>query len=101
MNKLKTMRTLGLAMRAQKLISGEEFSTELIQKNRAFMVFLASDAGNNTRKKITDKASYHKVRLNTDLTGQEISQAIGKKNRKVVTITDKDFADLLEQSSNE
>lgn len=101
MDKTKVMSTLGLAMRAQKLISGEEFSTELIQKGRACLVFLASDAGKNTTKKITDKAGSHNIRVISNLTGAEISRAIGKKNRKVVTIIDKNFADLLEQSCKE
>jgi len=101
MNKSKILSTLGLAMRAQKLISGEEFSIELIRKQRAYLVFLASDAGKSTTKRVTDKTRFYNVKLNHELTCSEISQAIGKRNRKVITITNKDFADLLESIINE
>ncbi|NLZ62109.1 MAG: hypothetical protein GX904_04865, partial [Acholeplasmataceae bacterium] len=47
------------------------------------------------------KAGSHNIRVISNLTGAEISRAIGKKNRKVVTIIDKNFADLLEQSCKE
>ncbi len=101
MNKSKLLSTLGLALRAQQLISGEEFSCELIRKQRAFLVLLASDAGKNTTKKILDKAAYYGVKVYRELTTAEISQAIGKQNRKVVAITGKDFAQLLESAINE
>ena len=57
----KTLQLLSLIKKANKLITGEEFVTDAIRKNKIYLVFLASDAGVNTTKKITDKTKfYHK-----------------------------------------
>lgn len=45
------LKLLGLAMRANKVVTGEDFCVEGIRKNEIKYVFLASDAGINTTKK--------------------------------------------------
>lgn len=101
MNKQRTLQNIGLAMRAKALITGEEFSLIEIKRKAAYLVFLASDAGVNTTKRITDKCLFYEVPLITDFTTDEINKAIGKENRKVVTITSQKFAKLLKESLNE
>lgn len=101
MNKDKLLKTIGLAYRADKLVSGEEFSLDLIKKERATLVFLANDAGINTTKQIQDKTKFHNISLNQDLSTDELSRAIGKTNRKVICITSKAFAKLLLDAINE
>ena len=88
---------LGLAMRANKVITGEDFCVDGIRKNEIKYVFLASDAGVNTTKKITDKTTYYKVPLCTDFTSKELSTAIGKNNRMVVGIKDIGFAKKIKE----
>lgn len=95
MNKNRLLKTLGLAMRAQKIVTGEEFVVDLVQKERTPLVFLAKDAGVNTTKRVLDKTSFHHIRLIHDLDSDEMSLAIGKTNRKVIAITSADFARLL------
>ena len=53
------LNLLGLAFRAKKVVSGEDFCVEGIRKGEIKYLFLASDAGINTTKKITDKAKYY------------------------------------------
>ncbi len=101
MNKGRLLKTLGLAFRADKVVSGEEFSLDLIKKGRASLVFLANDSGVNTTKRIQDKTKFHNVILNQDLSTDELSLAIGKTNRKVICVTSKDFAKLLLEAINE
>ena len=56
----KTLQLLSLARKANKLITGEEFVTDAIRNKKVFLVFLASDAGVNTNKKIHDDYdNYH------------------------------------------
>ena len=95
MNRARVLQNLGLCKRANKIVSGEEQVLENIRSNKAEIVFLASDAGKNTTKKITDKSSFYNVRLNTSFSTEELNQAIGKENRKVIAVNDKNFAKIL------
>ena len=55
MNKQKVLNLLGLAQRAGKLVTGEELVTKEIQAQKAKYVFVASDAGKHTLKKLQDR----------------------------------------------
>ena len=54
-NRQKAMNLIGLAMRAGKLITGEELTIAEIRKQKAKLVFVATDASENTRKKISKR----------------------------------------------
>lgn len=97
MNKFLSM--LGLAQRAGKLVSGEEQVIQTIQKRKAYLVLLASDASLNTAKKITDKCNFYHIPLNQDYERRTLGQAIGKKERVMIAVTDKGFADALMANS--
>ncbi len=92
----KTLQLLSLIKKANKLITGEEFVTDAIRKQKVFLVFLASDAGVNTSKKIHDKTKFYNVPLIDTYTSVELSNAIGKK-RMVIGITDLGFATSIEK----
>lgn len=91
------LNNLGLAKAAGKLISGEDKVIEKMRENKIFLVFLASDSGDSTTKKIKDKASFYNVKLITDYTSLELSKVIGETNRHVIGITDRGFAKMLEK----
>lgn len=91
------LKLLGLANRAKKIISGEEFCLEAIRKNEIKYLFLASDAGVNTTKRITDKAKYYNVPLDISFKSEELSGAIGKNNRMVIGIKDVGFAKKIKE----
>lgn len=87
----KKLQLLGLALRAGRLISGEELTIRSIQKNEAKLVIVASDASENTREKMKNKCQFYNVPISTEFTSDEISQSIGK-NRSICAFTDKGFA---------
>ena len=95
MNKEQVLNLLGLCQRARKLVSGELFSLEKIKSKEAKLVFLASDAGVNTQKRVRDKASFYEIPIFDELSTDELSKAIGKSNRKVVAVIDKGFAEKM------
>lgn len=95
MNKSKLLGHIGLATRARKITSGEDMVLDSIRSNRAKIVFLASDAGINTTKRITDKCAFYNVMLVKDLSSDEITIAVGKENRKVIAIIDQHFAQMI------
>ena len=97
MNKDKILSLLGLALKAKKIIIGEEFVIKSIQNKQAKLVILATDSGKNTNKKILNKASFYNIEVIQSFTINEISNAIGKHNRVVVSIIDKGFKDLIKK----
>lgn len=89
------LKSLGIGYRARLLISGEEFVVDGIRKNKVYLVFLANDASENSKKKILDKAKYYNVEVILDYSSEELSNAIGKGNRMVIGITSQKFASSL------
>ena len=59
MEKLHSL--LGLAMRAGKLVSGEDGTMLDLKKNKLNLVIVATDASNNTKKLFKDKSSFRKL----------------------------------------
>lgn len=89
----KVLNLLGLATRARKTISGEELVVQSLRSLK--VVFLASDAGPNTTKKVTTKCNTQNIALINIFDRTEISRAIGKDNRVVCGVKDKGFADAM------
>lgn len=95
MDQNKILTLLGFAYKSNNLISGEGITLENIKKNRVKLVFLASDASDNTAKRIMDKSSYRDIPVCREFDRFQIGQAIGKPERIVAGITDNDFANSI------
>lgn len=93
----KLTQTLGLAMRARKVIAGEELVIRAIQSKQARLVLLSTDASVNTQKKIRDKCQSYAVPCYSPLDRFEMGQAIGKEARVTLAITDVHFADNIKR----
>lgn len=91
----KLYQLLGLAMRAGKVISGEERVLSAIRSGAAFLVLISDDAAPNARKKISDKSKYYGVPLMTAGTRTKMGRALGKAERVVVAVTDPGFAKAI------
>lgn len=92
----QVLNMLGLARRANKLITGQELVLSAIRANKAQIVFMANDCGKSTQKKFTDKCKSYGVALTTEFTKQELSGAIGAK-RSLIAITDPGFGKKIHQ----
>jgi len=99
MNNPLILNLLGIAMRARKVTLGEEFVLTSM-KNPDVLVFIASDAGANIKKKIENKAIYYKVQVIDSFDTDELSKAVGKNNRKVVLLEDKGFIKKINEYLN-
>lgn len=88
----RVLSMFGLAARAGRITSGE-FQTETAVKGQtAFLVVVAEDASDNTKKLFYDKCSFYKVPLITFGTKEELGHAIGKEFRASLAILDEGFA---------
>lgn len=79
---------------------GEEFVLKELSKSQFNLVFLASDAGDNIKNKITKKTDYYSVILIDSFTTDELSKAIGKDNRKVILVSDTGFNNKFKEYLN-
>lgn len=83
--------TLGLAMRARKIVTGDAIIND-IKSRRVYLVIIAEDASDNTKKKYINKCQYYHVDYRIFGDSASLSHAIGKHNRVVLGISDQGFA---------
>ncbi|MGX4599217.1 L7Ae/L30e/S12e/Gadd45 family ribosomal protein [Faecalimicrobium sp. JNUCC 81] len=97
----KIYSLLGLAMRAGKLVSGDDTTLTELKKGYVKLVIIADDASNNTQKLFKDKSSFRSIPYINFSTKLQLGLAIGKAPRAVLGIKDSGFAkkikDLMEE----
>lgn len=85
---------LGLAARARKISCGDILLKD-IRTHKVYLVIIAEDASENTKKKYSDKCAYYRIENLIIGHVDEISMAIGKDNRVAVGIKDQGFANKI------
>lgn len=83
---------LGLAVRAGKVNFGMESVKESIEKKKAKLIILATDAADRSKKIIEDISTQNKIPVKQMGNIQTLSKAIGQDNKMVVAIKDNNFA---------
>ncbi len=83
---------IGLARRAGKLSFGTESSKEEINKGKAKLVLIATDASEKTKKHIEELAKMHQVPVRIVGTIEALSQSIGQVNKAIIVIKEENFA---------
>lgn len=91
-NRKKVLGTLGLAMKAGDVASGEFMTEKAIRDGVAELVIVAEDASANTRKKFANSCHYYRVPYAVFGDKEMLGEAIGKSFRASLAVTDKGFA---------
>lgn len=91
----KVLGTLGLAMKAGKVVSGEFMTEKAIRDGNARLVIVAADASANTKKKFKDSCTYYHVPFASLSNKDELGNAIGKEFRASLAVTDWGFAQSI------
>ena len=94
----KVLNFIGLSMRAGKVIFGGNLVTSAIRsRSKPDLVLLASDASENTCKRIVDSCDFHRVVLvKTEYDGATLAATIGKQSDvMVIAIADKGLANTI------
>ncbi len=99
-NKQKVLNLIGLAAKAGKTKSGETSVEKAVKDQDAFLVFVADDASDNTKKLFTDKCTYYRVPVCFFASKEELGHCIGKDVRSSVAVLDKGFANALVKQMN-
>lgn len=85
--KSKALNLIGLAQRANLLISGDERVEKALRNGQINVIICASDASSSTLKRYEKLSENYQLPLCTEFDTYSISQALGKK-RSIVAITD-------------
>lgn len=91
----KALSALGMAMRAGKLVTGDETVLKAVRGGKVRLVIVAEDASDNTKKKYRDKCATYGVPLEEAFDRAALGAAIGKEERVLVGIADAGFAALV------
>lgn len=83
---------LGMAQRAGKIASGETAAENAIKGGKAFLVLVAEDASENTKKKFENMCRYRRIPYCFYGTKKAIGAALGKDERASLAVTDQAFA---------
>lgn len=81
---------LGIARSARKISYGEQVLND-IRCKKAYLVLIAVDASENTKKKLIDKCTYYQINyylIDTEL----LNHAVGLGNIRYLAINDSGFA---------
>ena len=93
MNKIFSM--LGLCMKAGKLAYGSDMVEEKVKYKQVSLLIIAEDASENTKEKFRRIANQNKLPLYECSTINELSFKIGKNNKAILGIMDKNFAEKI------
>lgn len=87
--------TLGLAMKAGRVVSGEFMTEKAIRDQKAYLVIVAEDASANTKKKFMNSCSFYQVPYAVFGDKNTLGNALGKQFRASLAVTDRGFARSL------
>lgn len=86
---------LGLAKKANKLVSGDETCERALKSGKVQLIIVAEDASDNTKKKFTNSCNFKSVDIKIFGCKNKLGNCTGKNIRSVVAILDNGFKKRL------
>ena len=97
----KVLSMIGLATRARKIAAGEFSVEKAVKSGRAFLVIVAEDASDNTKKMFKNMCAHYEVPLSIYGAKETLGHATGKEVRASLAILDQSFADAIQKLVNQ
>ncbi|MBQ3666279.1 MAG: ribosomal L7Ae/L30e/S12e/Gadd45 family protein [Lachnospiraceae bacterium] len=98
----RVLSMVGLAAKAGKVVSGEFSVEKAVKEKKAYMVIIADDASDNTKKMFTNMCTFYHVPIYFYADKERLGRAIGKEMRASVGITDAGLGNtILKKLNNE
>ena len=94
-NKQKVLGLMGLSARARKVTFGTDACCEAIKRKKIHFLILAEDASEKTRQNFIFLCEKEQIPYAVLGKIEEISKAIGKKNKAVIGIEDINLANEI------
>lgn len=93
----RVLSALGLAQKAGQIASGEFAVEQAVKKRLAYLVIVAEDASDNTKKKAQNMTAYYKTPLYCYASKDDLGRCIGKEYRAMVAVLNQGFADSIQK----
>ena len=87
-------------MKAGKIVFGSEACLEAIERKKIKLVLIAGDAAERTKENFTYKCKRVGIPISEFANIEEISKAIGKNNKAVIGIREKNLAEEITKIIN-
>lgn len=94
-NNNKVLSLLGLATKAGKVASGEFSTKKSVKTGKGFLVLVADDASQNTRKKFQNMCDFYEVPIYFIANKEELGRFCGKEFRASLAVQDENFAKAM------
>jgi len=88
----KILSTLGMARKAGKTVAGEASVEKAVKEGKAFLVIVAGDASENTKKLFRDKCAWYHVPNVIYSDKESLGHAMGLQFRSSAAVLDEGFA---------
>lgn len=99
LNKADFLRHVGLARKAGKVVLGSDNVYEKMHSGSICLVLVSSEASDNTKKKLKNRAEYTKTEIYVlGVSQEELGKSVGTELASCVGITDNNFKNLLKKS---
>lgn len=96
-NENKVYGLLGLSMKAGKLTFGTDSCLEMISRKKVKLIILATDSSERTINNFKSKCKENNIPVYIWGNRDDISKSIGKNNKTVLGIKDKNLADAIKK----
>jgi len=91
----RVLGLIGLCTKAGKIVFGTEACIEAIQRKKVKLILVAEDAAVRTKENFSYYCEQNKIPVMQFGSIEEISKAIGKNNKAVVGIKEKNLSDEI------
>ncbi|MCI8488972.1 MAG: 50S ribosomal protein L7ae [Lachnospiraceae bacterium] len=93
----KVLSMLGLAAKAKGVVSGEYQTEHAVKANKAYLVIIADDASENTKKMFRSMCEFYKTEIAFYADREALGHSIGREFRSSVAVTDEGLAEAIKK----
>lgn len=83
-----------------KVVSGMDAVVESVERHKTKLVIIAKDTSEKSKKNIKYVCTNNGVNVIELSTIENLSRSIGKRNKAIIGITDKNFSDGIQEKCN-
>ena len=91
----KVLSMLGLAARSRNVVSGGFATENAVKSGKAYLVIIAEDASDNTKKKFRNLCEFYEVPYYQYGEMEIVGHSMGKQDRTSLAVTDEGFANSI------
>ena len=91
----KFFNFLGLAKRSKNLLEGYSKCNEGKRKQKIYLFIISKDASDSTKRKFINYCVINEIPYIHDFLKEELGEALGREEIKILALTDKNMAEKL------